>query len=129
MRRTVGGGASSPPPHLPVSCFVCFACLGVAVSSITKQSTPWPVSFTDIAERAGLRDPVVYGGLDRKRFIIETNGAGVALVDYDRDGWLDALVLSGTTLKEGTREETAYPSGRGPRTTSIAIGTTARFKM
>ena len=42
-------------------------------------------------QRAGLRDPSIYGGVDRKRFIIETNGAGVALVDYDNDGWLDAL--------------------------------------
>ncbi len=105
---------SSLPPFLPVTCFVCFACLGVAVASIPKQSTPWPVSFTDIAQRAGLRDSIVYGGLDRKRFIIETNGAGVALVDYDRDGWLDALVLSGTTLKEGARQDATYPSGSAP---------------
>jgi enediyne biosynthesis protein E4 len=86
----------------------------MAVTSIPKQSTPPAVSFTDIAPRAGLREPIVYGGLDRKRFIIETNGAGVALVDYDRDGWLDALVLSGTRLKDGTREEIAYPSGSAP---------------
>src|SRR3954462_13326778 len=99
---------SSPPPLLPVTCFVCFAFLGVAVASFPEQSTPWSVSFTDIAQRAGLRDSIVYGGLDRKRFIIEANGAGVALVDYDRDGWLDAVVLSGTTLKEGTREEMIY---------------------
>ena len=44
---------------------------------------------------------IVYGGVDRKRFIIETNGAGVALIDDDNDGWLDALMLSGTRLKEG----------------------------
>ena len=71
-------------------------------------------TFTDIAQRAGLRDPVVYGGIDRKRFIIETNGSGVALVDYDNDGWLDALTLSGTRLQEGTREEVAYASGTAP---------------
>ena len=58
-----------------------------------RQPSPWAVTFTDSPQRAGLREPIVYGGVDRKRFIIETNGAGVALVDYDRDGWLDALVL------------------------------------
>ena len=57
---------------------------------------------------------MVYGGVDRKRFIIETNGSGVALVDYDNDGWLDALTLSGTRLQEGTREEVAYASGTAP---------------
>ena len=89
-------------------------CVGGTLAGIPKQDKPWPVSFTDIASRAGLRDSIVYGGLDRKRFIIETNGAGVALVDYNRDGWLDALVLSGTRLKDGTREEIAYPSDSAP---------------
>ena len=45
----------------------------------------WPVTFTDTAQKAGLVHATVYGGLDRKRFIIETNGSGVALVDVDRD--------------------------------------------
>jgi hypothetical protein len=75
---------------------------------------PWGVTFTDVAEQAGLRSEIVYGGIDRKRFIIETNGSGVALIDYDNDGWLDALTLSGTRLKDGTREEAAYPPGSAP---------------
>ena len=58
------------------------------------------MTFTDIAAAGGLAHPTIYGGVDRKRFIIETNGAGVALVDVDRDGWLDALVLSGTRLAD-----------------------------
>jgi hypothetical protein len=74
----------------------------------------WGVAFTDIAERAGLRAETIYGGIDRKRFIIETNGSGVGLVDYDNDGWVDALTLSGTRLKEGTREEVTYPPGSAP---------------
>jgi enediyne biosynthesis protein E4 len=74
----------------------------------------WGVAFTDVAARAGLRDPVVYGGIDRKRFIIETNGSGVAFVDYDNDGWLDALTLNGTRLREGTREEMTYAPGSAP---------------
>ncbi len=72
------------------------------------------MSFTDIAERAGLNDSTVYGGLERKRFIIETNGSGVALLDYDDDGWLDALILSGTRLKEGSREAVQFPPASGP---------------
>jgi hypothetical protein len=74
----------------------------------------WPVQFTDIAAEAGLIHPSVYGGVDRKRFIIETNGAGVALVDYDRDGWLDALVLSGTRLAEDQRRDATFPAGEAP---------------
>jgi hypothetical protein len=75
---------------------------------------PWPVSLVDVAERAGLRHPSVYGGLEEKRFIIETNGAGVAFLDYDNDGWVDALVLSGTRLREGAREDVVWPPGQAP---------------
>ena len=74
----------------------------------------WNVTFTDRAQQAGLRSETVYGGVDRKRFIIETNGAGVALIDYDNDGWLDALTLSGTRLADGTRQEMTYPAGAAP---------------
>ena len=36
-----------------------------------------------LAAGAGLTEPFVYGGIDRKRYIIETNGCGVAFLDYD----------------------------------------------
>jgi enediyne biosynthesis protein E4 len=86
---------------------------GQLPAAATFAST-WGVAFADVAERAGLRDPVVYGGIERKRFIIETNGSGVAFVDYDNDGWLDALTLSGTRLSEGAREEMKYTPGSAP---------------
>jgi hypothetical protein len=76
--------------------------------------TDWPVTFTDIAKQAGLTQPTVYGGVERKRFIIETNGAGVALVDVDRDGWLDILMLSGTRLDENARNPATYAPGTAP---------------
>lgn len=91
--------------------------VAIAFAASTVQSpppSPWSVTFTDIAERAGLREPTIYGGVDRKRFIIETNGPGVALLDYDGDGWLDALVLSGTRLRDGSRETATYPAGGEP---------------
>jgi hypothetical protein len=63
------------------------------------------VAFVDVAARAGLRHPSIYGGLDRKRYIIETNGAGVAFLDYDHDGRLDAFVLSGRRLEAMAGED------------------------
>ena len=73
-------------------------------------------SFTDIGPAVGLTVPSIYGGLERKRFIIETNGAGVAWVDVDHDGWLDALVLGGTRLAPGARAEDAAIAAAGPTT-------------
>jgi hypothetical protein len=60
---------------------------------------PFLARFTDVAEKAGLRHPIVYGGVDVKQYIIEVVGCGVAFFDYDNDGWLDILVLNGTRLE------------------------------
>jgi enediyne biosynthesis protein E4 len=60
---------------------------------------PFRARFIDIAAEAGLRAPVPYGGVDRKTYILETVGCGVAFFDYDNDGWLDILLLSGTKLE------------------------------
>ena len=97
---------------LPV--FVLSLLTATVTTIPASQTTPWSVTFTDVAAEAGLVHPSMYGGLDRKRFIIETNGSGVALVDVDDDGWLDAFVLSGTRLKEGSREDAPFPAAEAP---------------
>ncbi len=61
---------------------------------------PFLAHFTDVAAEAGLTSPVIYGGLKRKDYIYETVGCGVAFFDYDNDGWLDILVLSGARVDE-----------------------------
>lgn len=61
---------------------------------------PFLARFTDVAESAGLRAPTIYGGIDRKEYIVETMGCGCAFLDYDNDGWMDVLLLSGTRLKD-----------------------------
>jgi hypothetical protein len=66
---------------------------------------PFRSRLTDVAREAGLTAPTVYGGVERKSYIIEVVGCGVAFLDYDNDGWLDVLVLNGTRLEnapEGT---------------------------
>ena len=60
---------------------------------------PFLARFTDVAKQAGLTDPIIYGGVDMKRYIIEVVGCGVAFLDYDNDGWLDLFVLNGTRLE------------------------------
>jgi hypothetical protein len=60
---------------------------------------PFLARLTDVARQAGLTQPVVYGGVDTKSYIIEVVGCGVAFIDYDNDGWVDLFVLSGTRLE------------------------------
>ncbi|MFB3905524.1 MAG: CRTAC1 family protein [Acidobacteriota bacterium] len=67
--------------------------------------------FTDVTKEAGLVDPIVYGGIDRKQYIIETNGCGVAFTDFDNDGWIDILTLSGSRL-EGVSHASQAPTGK-----------------
>jgi hypothetical protein len=60
---------------------------------------PFHARFTDVAKAAGLGAPVIYGGVDRKQYILETVGCGAAFIDYDNDGWLDIFLLSGTRIE------------------------------
>ncbi len=55
-------------------------------------------NFKDISQSAGLTTQNVFGGVDTKKYIIETTGTGVAIFDYDNDGWPDIFLVNGTTL-------------------------------
>jgi enediyne biosynthesis protein E4 len=92
---------------------VC-ACLFFSVVSVSAQqvkqagpsSTPL-ANFTDVAEKAGLTAQNIFGGVDTKKYIIETTGTGVAIFDYDNDGWPDIFLVNGTRLE-------GFPKGQPP---------------
>ena len=52
----------------------------------------------------------VFGGVDTKKYIIETTGTGVAIFDYDNDGWPDIFLVNGTTLEGISRRTSARPT-------------------
>jgi hypothetical protein len=58
-----------------------------------------PVIFKDIAKQAGLTSWHHVMGTPEKKFILETTGSGVALLDYDNDGWLDIYMVNGSTYE------------------------------
>ncbi len=80
------------------------ACFGQGVSAhkaptlprSKPSGLPFNAHFTDIASQAGLRGVSFYGENDHKEYIVETLGCGCAFFDFDNDGWLDVLLLSGT---------------------------------
>src|SRR5277367_4338232 len=82
-----------------------------SANSIAQQAkapaAPAIASFADIAAKAGFATPNVFGGVDTKKYIIETTGSGVAIFDYDNDGWPDILLVNGTRLE-------GFPAGKGP---------------
>jgi enediyne biosynthesis protein E4 len=100
---------------------------------------PFHAQFTDIAGAAGLRAPTVYGGENQKRYILETVGCGAAFLDYDGDGWLDIVLLSGSRVdgapagatnrlyrnnRDGTFTDVTEKAGlaRGGWASAVAVG-------
>jgi enediyne biosynthesis protein E4 len=74
-----------------------------------SAATP-PVYFpkyVDVGKEAGLLAKTVLVGDENKDFLLSTTGGGIALFDYDNDGWLDIFVVNGWGLKE-------FPKGEEP---------------
>src|ERR1700684_1661964 len=65
-----------------------------------------PILFVDIADKAGLGGWKHTMGTPAKDYIIETTGSGVALLDYDNDGWLDIYMVNGSTFDALTGKTT-----------------------
>jgi hypothetical protein len=107
--------ARTGPAWIASGAFGIVALALMSIRAAQPALPPWPVQFTDIAQTAGLTHPTVYGEVERKRFILETNGCGAGLLDFDRDGWLDALVLSGTRLEPDGRTDVTWPAPSAPR--------------
>src|SRR6516164_1179615 len=82
-------------------CLALLVCTSMSVAILQdptttqkKKATPQIANFMDIAETAGLTWTTVFGGVDTKKYILETTGTGVAIFDYDNDGWPDIFVVN-----------------------------------
>src|SRR5579864_4185564 len=56
------------------------------------------VVFEDVSHKSGIDKFHHLSGTPAKSTIIEVPGSGVALLDYDNDGWLDIYLLNGSTI-------------------------------
>ncbi|MEX2262296.1 MAG: CRTAC1 family protein [Bryobacteraceae bacterium] len=72
--------------------------------------------FADVTRQAGLSGFVNKQGSVRKDYILESIGGGCAWFDYDRDGWLDIILIRGADLesyaKGGERVCALYRNNR-----------------
>ena len=68
------------------------------VKALEASGLPWDATFVDVAPEAGLDLEFTYGGSDEKRYIIESNGSGVAFLDYDGDARTDIFLVNGSQL-------------------------------
>ena len=65
-----------------------------------------PIVFQDVSDASGLSRWRHEMGTPQKKYILETDGSGVGLIDYDNDGWLDIYLVNGSTYDavSGKRE-------------------------
>jgi enediyne biosynthesis protein E4 len=64
------------------------------------------VVFQDVTKAAGLAKWRHVMGTAQKKYILETDGSGVGLIDYDKDGWLDIYLVNGSTYDALTGRRT-----------------------
>ncbi len=93
--------------HRPILLAPVLVALAIAVLVARAAPTEFGFSFTNIARQAGLTAVTIYGGEHTNKYLLETTGCGVALFDYDGDGWLDIFLVNGSTLE-------GFPKGQEP---------------
>ncbi len=109
----------TPFPHVSIASQLVigsagFLALAGALAPAQEPTAPQkakelsPIAqFMDIGQKAGLTMTNVFGGVDTKKYIIETTGTGIAIFDYDNDGWPDIFIVNGTTLQ-------GFPADKAP---------------
>ena len=83
---------------------------GLGWRGVTGEQTAPPrqgaVQLIEVTREAGLT--FVHQSAAEKKYIVESMGGGVAMFDFDRDGWLDLYLLNSSTV-EGALAGKARP--------------------
>ena len=58
-----------------------------------------PIVYQDVSKKSGLTVWRHRMGNPEKNYILETTGSGVAMLDYDHDGWIDIYLVNGSTYE------------------------------
>ena len=81
--------------------------VALALPMLAAATAPTDVRFADVTAAVGLTFTHANSATSNK-YLIETMGGGVALLDYDHDGRLDVFFVNGARLED------PMPAGKTP---------------
>jgi enediyne biosynthesis protein E4 len=88
--------------------FILFiVCFCLILTSAAAQKASAPIKFEEIAAKSGLHF-ITQNSPTANKNQIETMVAGVALLDYDGDGYLDIFLVNGAAIPSLQKESPAY---------------------
>jgi hypothetical protein len=82
-----------------IACIACVAILAASAPSARQQDGSPSVRLVDVTAQAGI-DFKHENSPTTRKYLVETMGGGVALFDYDNDGWLDIFFTNGAELSD-----------------------------
>jgi len=86
---------------------LCVAGLGALGLAPSTPPSSGPIRFEEIAQRAGLHYVTANSGAENKNQP-QTMLAGVALLDYDNDGYLDIYLVGGADIPSLVKDSPRY---------------------
>jgi hypothetical protein len=85
----------------------CFVGLGALHLTPSTPSSSGPIRFEEVAQRAGLHYVTANSSTENKNQP-QTMLAGVALLDYDNDGYLDIYLVGGASIPSLVKNSPLY---------------------
>ena len=101
MALILHGSGQTAAPKNPASTSKVPAAKPAAAAQKPDAKTPAanPPPFVDVTRTAGIDFHVTCGSRE-KLYIVETQCGGAAAFDYDNDGWVDILLVDGSTIED-----------------------------
>lgn len=87
--------------------FIIILALGLGALRLAGTPAPPIIRFENIATKAGVNF-ITRNSPTPNKNQVETMVAGVALLDYDGDGWLDIYLVNGAAIPSLQKESPAY---------------------
>ena len=80
------------------------AALLLFATCLLWAAAPKPVTFEDVTKASGIQFRN-YNSPTPEKYLIETMTGGVAVFDYNNDGWPDIFLVNGARVKSGQKDQ------------------------